>query len=70
MSAKSVKKHPNNSIHFTLQGKGGVGKSLVSSLLAQYFNSIDGCTVKCVDTIQLIKLYRTIKHLMHNIFNS
>ncbi|AIC11746.1 conjugal transfer protein TraL (plasmid) [Xylella fastidiosa subsp. morus] len=50
MSAKSVKKHPNNSIHFTLQGKGGVGKSLVSSLLAQYFNSIDGCTVKCVDT--------------------
>jgi hypothetical protein len=24
-------------IHLTLQGKGGVGKSLVSSILAQYF---------------------------------
>lgn len=38
------------SVHFTLQGKGGVGKSLVSALLAQFFQSIDGCTVKCVDT--------------------
>ena len=50
MSAKPAKTAPKNSVHFTLQGKGGVGKSLVSSLLAQYFQSIEGCTVKCVDT--------------------
>jgi len=27
----------NNSVHFVLQGKGGVGKSFVSAILAQYF---------------------------------
>jgi len=36
-------------VHFTLQGKGGVGKSLVSALLAQYFGSV-GADVKCIDT--------------------
>src|SRR5690242_15353381 len=36
-------------IHITLQGKGGVGKSLVASLLAQYFGQ-KGRTVRCVDT--------------------
>ena len=36
-------------IHLSLQGKGGVGKSLVASLLAQYF--IDrGEAVRCLDT--------------------
>ncbi|MCW5223632.1 conjugal transfer protein TraL (plasmid) [Verminephrobacter aporrectodeae subsp. tuberculatae] len=50
MSTKSDKTAQKNSVHFTLQGKGGVGKSLVSSLLAQYFQCVDGCTVKCVDT--------------------
>lgn len=39
-----------NAVHFTLQGKGGVGKSLVSAMLAQYFQSVDGCIVKCIDT--------------------
>ena len=28
----------NNSAHLVLQGKGGVGKSLVSSIIAQYLN--------------------------------
>src|ERR1700722_10238063 len=36
-------------IHLTLQGKGGVGKSLVASVLAQFFKS-SGRDVKCIDT--------------------
>lgn len=36
-------------IHLSLQGKGGVGKSLVASLLAQYF-LCRGRTVRCLDT--------------------
>src|ERR1051325_6140975 len=36
-------------IHMTLQGKGGVGKSLVASVLAQYFGE-QGRVVRCVDT--------------------
>jgi CobQ/CobB/MinD/ParA nucleotide binding domain len=39
-----------NSVHFTLQGKGGVGKSLISALTAQYFQSINEYDVKCIDT--------------------
>jgi hypothetical protein len=36
-------------IHFTLQGKGGVGKSLVASILAQYFRH-HGKHVHCIDS--------------------
>ena len=36
-------------IHLTLQGKGGVGKSLVASLLAQYFRH-RGAPIHCLDT--------------------
>jgi hypothetical protein len=36
------------SVHFLLQGKGGVGKSLVASILSQYFVS-KGATVHAVD---------------------
>ena len=36
-------------IHLTLQGKGGVGKSLVASVLAQYFQE-HGRDVRCIDT--------------------
>jgi DNA polymerase III delta prime subunit len=36
-------------IHFILQGKGGVGKSLVASLLAQYLQG-RGLQVHCFDT--------------------
>lgn len=41
----------NNSttIHLTLQGKGGVGKSLVASILAQYFRH-HGKQIHCIDT--------------------
>lgn len=42
---------PNSegTIHLTLQGKGGVGKSLVASVLAQYFKST-GRDLRCIDT--------------------
>src|ERR1700730_19270604 len=36
-------------IHLTLQGKGGVGKSLVASVLAQYLRD-KGREVRCIDT--------------------
>jgi hypothetical protein len=35
--------------HFTLQGKGGVGKSLVAAIIAQYFKSM-GPAPTCIDT--------------------
>src|ERR1700689_2731307 len=39
---------PANSIHLSLQGKGGVGKSLIASILAQYFT--DRCReIQCID---------------------
>src|SRR6202000_1402784 len=40
---------PTGAIHLTLQGKGGVGKSLVASVLAQYLKE-KGKEVRCVDT--------------------
>lgn len=38
-----------SAIHLTLQGKGGVGKSLVASILAQYFRH-HGREVHCIDS--------------------
>lgn len=38
----------NTAVHFLLQGKGGVGKSLVASVLSQYFMS-KGCALRAVD---------------------
>ena len=40
---------PTGAIHLTLQGKGGVGKSLVASVLAQYLRE-RGKEVRCIDT--------------------
>src|SRR3984957_9865496 len=40
---------PTGAIHLTLQGKGGVGKSLVASVLAQYLRE-KGRDVRCIDT--------------------
>lgn len=36
-------------VHLSLQGKGGVGKSLVASILAQYLTD-RGRSVRCIDT--------------------
>ena len=38
------------SVHFSLQGKGGVGKSFVAALLAQYFRERSGKAIFCVDS--------------------
>ena len=41
---------PNGTtVNLSLQGKGGVGKSLVASLLAQYFRDRKGMSVRCID---------------------
>jgi Mrp family chromosome partitioning ATPase len=39
----------DTAVHLILQGKGGVGKSLVAAILAQYFGE-HGREVHCVDT--------------------
>lgn len=47
--AGALKSAPASSIHLTLQGKGGVGKSLVASILAQYFRH-HGREIHCIDS--------------------
>jgi hypothetical protein len=50
--AKATETRNGNSgstIHLTLQGKGGVGKSLIAAILAQFFKN-SGQDVRCVDT--------------------
>ena len=42
---------PANSIHLSLQGKGGVGKSLIASILAQYFTDRRNALVSWVPTM-------------------
>jgi hypothetical protein len=41
-----------NTVHFVLQGKGGIGKTLVSSFLAQYIDDKFPGTLECYDTDQ------------------
>lgn len=41
----------HNTIHFILQGKGGIGKTVVSTLLAQYFQN-EKAELICFDTDQ------------------
>lgn len=50
-SVEKIEVDMNNSIHFVLQGKGGMGKSLISAWLAQYFKSKLG-VIKPFDTDQ------------------
>ena len=45
----NTKQEQSSAIHLTLQGKGGVGKSLIAAVLAQYLRE-DGREVRCVDT--------------------
>jgi hypothetical protein len=46
---KAIQSGAEGTIHLTLQGKGGVGKSLVAALLAQYFTNT-GRDLRCIDT--------------------
>ena len=41
-----------NSVHFILQGKGGIGKTLVSTILAQWIATKDTLPLRCYDTDQ------------------
>jgi hypothetical protein len=41
-----------NTVHFILQGKGGIGKTLVSTILAQWLRSKDDTPLRCYDTDQ------------------
>lgn len=49
MSIKNEEKSKSTAAHITLQGKGGVGKSFVSALLAQYFMNQEGANIVCLD---------------------
>ena len=54
---------PRGIIHLSLQGKGGVGKSLVASIVAQYYG-YRGAEVQCIDTDpvnQTLSQYRALK---------
>jgi hypothetical protein len=41
-----------NTVHFILQGKGGIGKTLVSTILAQWLAPKDSRPLRCYDTDQ------------------
>jgi hypothetical protein len=41
-----------NTVHFILQGKGGIGKTLVSTILAQWLALKDDTPLRCFDTDQ------------------
>jgi hypothetical protein len=41
-----------NTVHFILQGKGGIGKTLVSTMLAQWLAPKDAQALRCYDTDQ------------------
>jgi hypothetical protein len=56
------KNSTTTSIHLSLQGKGGVGKSLVASFLAQYF-SAKSETVHCIDTDPVNHTFSQYKRL-------
>ena len=54
---------PKGIVHLSLQGKGGVGKSLVGSIVAQYY-AHRGAEVQCIDTDpvnQTLSQYRALK---------
>ena len=42
----------HNTVHFILQGKGGIGKTLVSTLLAQWMAGKHDAPLRCYDTDQ------------------
>jgi CobQ/CobB/MinD/ParA family nucleotide binding protein len=46
----------DTTIHLTLQGKGGVGKSLVAVILAQYLSQ-RGAQIQCIDTDPLNRTF-------------
>lgn len=60
-----------SNIHFFLQGKGGVGKTLISSFTTQYLKSISK-DVLCIDTDSVnhtFSQYKSFKVIEYNIYN-
>jgi cellulose biosynthesis protein BcsQ len=53
---------PTGSVHLSLQGKGGVGKSLIASILAQYLGRRSPM-VRCVDSDPVNKTLAQYKSL-------
>jgi CO dehydrogenase nickel-insertion accessory protein CooC1 len=47
-----MKESMKNSVHFVLQGKGGIGKTLISTFIAQWINETEPGTLKSFDTDQ------------------
>lgn len=58
-----------NSVHFVLQGKGGIGKTLVSSFLAQYIDTKFPGTLECYDTDQENATFADYKAFKVNLVN-
>lgn len=50
-------------IHLIIQGKGGIGKSLVSTVVAQYIEAAKGVTVSCFDIDQENATFAAYKSL-------
>jgi len=50
-------------VHFVLQGKGGVGKTFISSIVAQYLGHASGAPVHCFDTDPVNKSFSQIQGL-------
>jgi hypothetical protein len=48
-ASQTTAENGESTIHLTLQGKGGVGKSLIAAILAQFFQN-SGRDVRCIDT--------------------
>ena len=48
-ATQTMAENGESTIHLTLQGKGGVGKSLIAAVLAQFFKHA-GRDVRCIDT--------------------
>lgn len=63
MSKKIDNTINRKSAHFIMQGKGGVGKSFVSTILAQYLISKNKTPVKCIDTDPVNQTFLSYKAL-------
>ena len=55
------------SVHLILQGKGGVGKSFVSAILAQYFRT-KSAPVHCLDFSQETCLFATTVTICYSLW--
>ena len=53
----------NNTVHFILQGKGGIGKTFVSTILAQWLRTKGPAALRCYDTDQENTTFSRYKNL-------